>query len=178
MPLYKSIPMSPDALPQQRLYLVPDMGANLDSLCISKGVPGEEGIPSKLPRRAAPIAQVEWAWSPMHNRIDYYHISMDSNRSRWVLWHSCFDDSGYRWRWELMSAISTARAGVSKRTAAIALLYHFWRKETENMDLDHYRWINYAGLLTVGEISEIARSVWGADSDSLSASRITHSRAL
>jgi hypothetical protein len=159
MTVHKSIPMSPEALPQQRLYLVPDMGI-APNLVISDGEPGIDGIPSKIPRRADPIAQVEWAWSPMHNRIDAYHISMDSNRSRWVLWHSYFDDSGYRWRWELVSAVSTPRAGVSKKRAAIALLQHFWRKETEVMELDHYHWINDADLLSVGELAEIARSVW------------------
>ena len=160
MTVYKSIPMSPEALPQQRLYLVPDMGATPKNLCISKGVPGEDGIPSKLPRRADSIAQVEWAWSSMHNRIDSYHISMDSNRSRWVLWHSYFDDSGYRWRWELVSAVSTPRAGISKKLAAAALLQHYWRQEFEDMELDHYHWINDADLLSVGELAEIARSVW------------------
>ncbi len=160
MSLYKSIPMSPDALPQQRLYLVPDMGGTPKNLCITKGVPGEDGIPSKLPRSATPIAQVEWAWSPMHNRIDSYHISMDSNRSRWVFWQSFFDDSNLPWRWELVSAVSTPRAGISKRLAAAALLQHYWQQEIEDMELDHYHWINDTDLLSIGEVSEIARLVW------------------
>jgi hypothetical protein len=28
------------------------------------------------------------------------------------------------------------------------------------MELDHYHWINDADLLSVGELAEIARSVW------------------
>jgi hypothetical protein len=159
MTVYKSVPMDPGALPQQRLYLVPDLGI-APNLVISNGVPGKDGIPRKIPRWADSIAQVEWAWSPMHNRIDAYHISMDSNHSRWVLWLSCFDDSGYRWRWELVSALSTPRAGVSKKQAAIAMLEQLWREETEDIDLDQYHWINDADFLNVGEVAEIARIVW------------------
>lgn len=159
MTVNKSIPMSPTDLTQQRLYLVPDLGS-APQLVISNGEPGMEGIPRKIPRGADSIAQVEWSWSPMHNRIDAYHISMDSNHSRWVLWHSCFDDSDYRGRWELVSAVSTARVGVSKRSAAIALLGHFWREEAADIKLDQYHWINDADLLDVGDLAEIARSVW------------------
>jgi hypothetical protein len=160
MSVHKPIPMSPDALPQQRLYLVPDMGSTPQNISFSNSEPGKDGIPSKIPQSAAPIAQVEWAWSPMHNRIDSYHISLNSKRSRWVLWHSCFDDSGYRWHWELVSARSTPRAGLTKKQAAIALLEYFWREETEDIEIDHYHWINDADLLSVGELAEIARSVW------------------
>ena len=159
MTVYKSVPMDPADLPQQRLYLVPDLGIAPNRV-ISNGEPGKDGIPRKIPRWADSIAQVEWAWSPMHSRIDAYHISMDSNHMRWVLWHSCCDDSGYRSRWELVSAMSTPRAGVSKRTAAIALLEHFWREESADIKLDHYHWINRADFFGVGELAEIARSVW------------------
>lgn len=159
MSVYKSVPMDPKDLPQQRLYLVPDLGS-APQLVISNGVPGRDGIPRKIPRGADSIAQVEWSWSPMHNRIDAYHISMDSNRSRWVLWHSCFDDSGYRWRWELVSALSTPRKGVKRRQAAIAMMEHFWREEIDIINLDQYHWINDADLLDVGDLSEIARCVW------------------
>lgn len=159
MSVYKSIPMSPGALPQQRLYLVPDLGI-APKLVISNGEPGKDGIPSKIPRRADPIAQVEWAWSPMHNCIDAYHISMDTKRSRWVFWHSYFDDNYIPWRWVVAGATSTPRAGLSKKQAAVALLQHYWRQQTEDMELDHYHWINDADFLSVGEVSEIARVVW------------------
>jgi hypothetical protein len=160
MSVYKSIPMSPGALPQQRLYLVPDIGSTPDNISISSSNPGRDGIPRKLPRSATPIAQVEWAWSPMHNRIDSYHISMDTTRSRWVFWHSYFDDNCFPWRWVVAAATSTPRAGLSKKQAAAALLQHYWLQETEDMELDHYHWINDADLLDIGEVAEIARSVW------------------
>lgn len=159
MTVYKSIPMSPQALPQQRLYPVPDLGV-APRLAISNGVPGLDGIPHKIPRGADSIAQVEWAWSPMHNRIDAYHISMDTTRTRWVLWHSCFDDSGWEWCWEVVSALSSPRKGVSRRQAAIAMLEHFWREEIDVIKLDQYHWINDADLLDVGDLAEIARRVW------------------
>lgn len=90
-----SIPMSPEALPRQRLYLVPDFpAAPADWHCdLDDRVPG---LPARRPRTARYVAQVEWSWSPLHGRIDAYHLSLNEARDRWVLWVGYFDPATWK----------------------------------------------------------------------------------
>ena len=70
--------------PQQRLYAVPDIPYELFDEKIEFREVGNSGVPKKIPSRAKFVIQVEWAWTPMHNRLTNYHISLDSERRRWV----------------------------------------------------------------------------------------------
>ena len=61
------IPMLPTQLPQQRLYLVKGLPERPANWSITLGTEAEGLAPTAMPRSARYIAQVEWAWSPMHS---------------------------------------------------------------------------------------------------------------
>jgi len=151
-----TIPMSPQALPRQRLTLVPAFPETPHGWYATRGdyVPG---LPGSMPRSARYVAQVEWSWSPLHGRIDAYHLSLNARRNRWVLWVSFFDEA--RWRFmDTHIASSAPRAGLQGTDAAVLLLQAYWACN-EN-DLDRFHWINEERLLDAAMLKEIARRVW------------------
>ena len=158
------IPMSPEALPPQRLYLVPDFPQTpLDwQPDLGDRVPG---LQPRMPRTARYVAQVEWSWSPLHGRIDAYHLSLSSARDRWVLWCSFFDQ--FNWKFvDTHIAASAPRAGLQGADAAVLLLQAYWAAEADNEnELDTFHWINEEGLLGAGQLKEIARRVWQDDGE-------------
>lgn len=158
------IPMSPEALPPQRLYLVPNFPETPPGWQPALGdhVPG---LPPRMPRSARYLAQVEWSWSPLHGRIDAYHLSLIRTRDRWVLWCSFFDQA--RWKFiDTHIAASAPRAGLQGANAAVLLLQAYWADEANNEnELDAFHWINEEALLGAGQLKEIARRVWQKDSE-------------
>ena len=52
------------------------------------------------------------------------------------------------------------KKGVDKKTAAIYLLIDSWIFERDNMELDHFHWLDNIGLLSVAEFMAIGRVVW------------------
>ena len=82
------IPMSPSLLPQQRLYEVlelPELPKRLDPK-VEIDEPLLRNPPKTSPRKLTYLFSVEWAWSPMHGRIDNYYIN--SRRTGWLLWNN------------------------------------------------------------------------------------------
>ena len=159
MTLQPKIPMSPDALPQQRLHEVvtlPERPTKFDCMVGYRVYPPGTA-PKKHPRKPIYLCQTEWAWSPMHNRIDAYHLHRGS--THWSLWSRYWDDNWSRWGWAAIGSVH--RRGVDERQAAVHLLLQFWKEEAEESDLDQYHWINEDGYLSVAEISAIARIAWG-----------------
>ena len=93
------IPMAPGLRPQQRLYEVvtlPDLPKGLDPK-IEMDQPLLKNPPKTSPRKLTYLFSVEWAWSPMHNRIDNYYIN--PRRTGWLLWNNWLEDGGYPWTW-------------------------------------------------------------------------------
>jgi hypothetical protein len=93
------IPMSPDQLPQQRIHEVVGLIQRPDPFKFSVGygsVP-ENARGKGTPKSAAYLAQVEWAWSPMHNRLDAYYLHR--GRRHWVLLSQYWDDNWGKWEW-------------------------------------------------------------------------------
>ena len=43
----------------------------------------------------------------------------------------------------------------------IHMLRQTWKQEAKQATIDHYHWINDTGLLSVGQVQAIARTVWG-----------------
>lgn len=117
----------------------------------------------RMPRTARYVAQVEWSWSPIHGRIDAYHLSLSRARDRWILWRSFFDQE----KWCFFStqiAASGHRAALQDIEAAALLLQAYWTDEAANEnELDTFHWINEEGLLRAGHLKEIARRVWSGD---------------
>jgi hypothetical protein len=152
------IPMSPKELPQQRIHEVVGLPArptefNCD---VGYGASPKGSLPSNVPHNMKYLAQVEWAWSPMNNRIDAYYLH--KGRTHWSLWSRYWDDN---WsQWSDMAIGCVPRRGVSEYQAAVFLLLEFWRGETAENTLDKFHWINETEYLGVGDLAAIVREVW------------------
>ena len=153
------IPMSPDELPQQRIHEVVELP--------EQPVPFEcaAGYGCKTPKKAFPVegpkspkylCQTEWAWDPMHCRIEGYYLQRE--RSHWVLWSRYWSDNEGDWGWIIVAWV--AKKGVSEREAAVHLLLEFWKGEAEESSLDHFHWINEDAYLSVAELAAIGRAIW------------------
>jgi len=162
--------MTPDQAPQQRLYPVVDLpprpksfksrcGKELYSIPSIRELP-LKNHPTQMPRTAQFIGTAEWAWSPMHSRIDAYYLSTNQKRSHWFLWASCLDDSDYRWKWINTLYAYGSKKGIDKKTAAIYLLLDAWSFEQEFLELEHFHILNAVELLSVPEFRAIGRVVW------------------
>ena len=152
------IPMSPDQLPQQRIHEVVDLIERPDPFDFSVGygsVP-ENARGKGKPKSAAYLAQVEWAWSPRHNRLDAYYLHR--GRKHWVLLSQYWDDNWGEWEWADIGCVP--RKGISHHQAAVHLLLEYWKSEEEDSYLDEFHWINTAAGLSVSELMAIAREVW------------------
>jgi hypothetical protein len=152
------IPMRPEDLPQQRIHEVvglPGRPAEFNFAvgygCVSKDSLPEAGISS-----ATFLCQVEWAWSPMNNRIDAYYLHR--GRSDWSLWTKYWDDDCGKWEPGGLGTVN--RRGVNQKQAATYLLLEFWKFDAQDTYVDCYHWINQNGYLSVAEVSAIAREVW------------------
>lgn len=160
--IYKSkAPMSPEELPQQRLHAVvalpprpPDFaGQN----AMIKPMPPTEA-PKAPPRNGEFLCNVEWAWSPAHNRVDAYYLNL--RRRHWLLWIGSqdFNTPDWRWTWSLYGYAHRCRCDALQ--AAVWLLRDAWKHEADQWQLDRYHWINEEGLLSVAEVAAVAREVW------------------
>jgi hypothetical protein len=152
------MPMRPEDLPQQRIHEVvelPERPAEFN-FDVGYGCSPEGGLPKAGIRSATFLCQVEWAWSPMNNRVDAYYLHR--GRSEWLLCSKYWDDN---WgKWEHIGIGTVHRRGVNQEKAAALLLLEFWKYDAQNSDVDCYHWINETGYLSVAELSAIASEVW------------------
>ena len=154
------IPMSPELLPQQKfaeVVTLPDLPKGLDPK-IEWVEPLLRQPPRSSPRKLTYLFSVEWAWSPMHNRIDNYYLN--PRRTGWLLWNNWVEDGGYpwTWHWDLMAYGNRCRSDA--KTIASHLVLEVWKFDAKYHQVDHFHWINSTGLLGVEEIQAIARDVW------------------
>jgi hypothetical protein len=152
------IPMRPEDLPQQRIREVvglPERPAEF-KFDVGYGCSPQGGAPRAGISSSIYLCQVEWAWSPMHNRIDAYYLHR--GRSEWSLWSKYWDDN---WgKWEDICVGHVHRRGVNQMQAAAYLLLEFWKYDVQNGGVDCFHWINEAEYLTVADLAAIARAVW------------------
>ena len=92
------IPMLPTELPQQRIHEVvdlPERPAEFDYE-VGYGVLQGDAFSKNAPTNSIYLCQVEWAWSPMHNRINAYYLHR--SRTNWSLWFKYWDNNwGRSW---------------------------------------------------------------------------------
>jgi hypothetical protein len=154
------IPMSPELLPKQRLNEVVGLPPRPEALetQIDWLEPLSENRPKRSPRKLVFICSVEWAWSPMHNRIDNYYLN--PKPQNWLLWNNWVNDHAmpWLWHWELKAYANQMDADM--RTIAAYMLMEAWKNEAEHHDLDRYHWINNTGCLSVEDVQSVAREIW------------------
>ena len=161
MARYPKIPMTPDDVPRQRVHLVvalPPRPKMFQGFCDFVSPMPSEVRPKGSPRKMEYLGSVEWARGPRESRFDSYYLN--PRGSYWLLWIRWQDENDWNlsWKWTLYAYGS--RKSVDAKTAATYLLLDAWSAERDSLDLEHYFLIGETGLLSVEEISEVARNVW------------------
>jgi len=156
------IAMTPDQLPQQRIHAVVDLPPRPKSFESHCGkYLSIRGLPSdNRTVKIQFIGTVEWAWSPMHSRIESYHISTNRYRTHWCVWVCRFDGYSCQWESERTLYAYCENRRIPKKTAAIHLLIDAWDYEREFEELEHFHLLNSVELLSVAEFRAIGRAVW------------------
>ena len=161
-----NVPMSPDQLPQQRIVEVvtlPPAPAGFEPVTDWRALE-ELPIDHDTPVRETFLSALEWAWSPMHNRLQGFSLE-HHNSGYWLLW-SYFVDfvENDEHPWVLSAACR--QEGLDERTAAIHLMIAALTEGRNFEELDHYHWIADDGFVTPAEMREIGRWVWRSEDDS------------
>lgn len=156
--------MNPEALPQQRLYEVKKL-PDFKGRGVRINVPiGTNGIAKKKPASAVFLCQAEWSWSPVHHRIENYHISLNTKRDKWVLWVSYYDDWGWPWTWEPYEDVWTCDYRHSNRhEASLYLLHSYWACARLDDSIDEFHWIGAEGLLGISELRALGSLIWDSN---------------
>ena len=143
------IPMLPMELPQQRIHEVVSLPARPTefSSFVNYGDMPEGTVSKNPPRNAIYLCQVEWAWSPMHNRLHAYYLHR--GRKHWLLWLRYQEEDFGKWEW--MPIACVASKAVTERQAAAHLLVEFWRHEAKYLDVDQFHWINEGEYLSIAD---------------------------
>jgi hypothetical protein len=154
------IPMSPELLPKQWLNEVISLPIRSEDLDIQIDwlEPLFENRPKGNPRKLVFICSVEWAWSPMHNRIDNYYLN--PKPKNWLLWNNWVSDCDAPWSWHWDLIAHANRIDADEKTIAAHMLMETWKTEAEHTDLDRYHWINNTGCLSVEDVQSVAREIW------------------
>ena len=160
-----TVPMTPEQLPQQGIVEVVDLPARPTGLEIITDWRELENLPI---RRESPLTStflvaLEWAWSPMHNRLQGFNLEHHSD-GYWLLW-SYFVDfvENDECPWAL-SAVCPDRE-LDERAAAIHLLTAALIEGRDVDMLDHYHWIADSGLITPAQMRVIGQRVWSEDDE-------------
>ena len=160
-----NVPMSPEQLPQQRIVEVvtlPPAPAGFEPVTDWRALE-ELPIDHDTPVRETFLSALEWAWSPMHNRLQGFSLE-HHNSGYWLLW-SYFVDfvENDEHPWVLSAACR--QEGLDERTAALHLLIATLTEGKDVEELDHYHWIADDGFVTPAEMREIGRRVWRSEDD-------------
>lgn len=155
-----TVPMSPDALPQQRLVAVRDLPPRPEGFEYHEA---DDDLPEGLDRYSEPdyalfLCQLEWAWSPMNNAIHAFYL--EPCDQHWLLWIRWFDDDTLPWGWRwYLQGWAQRIPGVDDRTAAFHAIIDHWRgQKAEGYDPHH--WINEEGEFNAADLEAIVRVVW------------------
>ena len=151
-----SIPMSPNDLPQQRVVEVVDLPPCPNGIDICLYTAYKRKMPRLPSRRAKYLCQVEWAWSPMHNRISSYYIHR--GRTYWILWERLFDQGWRSTCWNI--AASVPHKDCTEHQASVHLLRATWQSEYAESSVDQFHWVNDVDLLSVADLAAISREIW------------------
>ena len=145
--------------PQQKIFEVKDLPSinTSNKLYIDSEKPLQKNRPKIKPQKVVFLFSVEWMWSPAHNRIDSYFINIKP--SQYYLWNCFFDrhsfSSDY---WDFIGYTDNKKGNLCD--ISINLIKKYWEFEAKDSSLDHFHVISSEGLLKVGDIKSLGRSVW------------------
>jgi hypothetical protein len=158
-----TVPMTPAALPQQRLSLVVGLPQRPEPFAFAVGYGGFP--PGVVPARGVPrspvfLVQTEWADTPTNNGVEAYYLQ--ARRKVWLLWLRTLDDNRIPWGWNWQAVGYCPRRGVSEAVAARHLLLEYWRfNMADGGRPDPLDWIDQEGMLSVSDIRAIVRALDG-----------------
>ena len=121
---------------------------------------GDFSADGERPSRTAKlVADVSWAWSPMHSARIRYLICTDRKRTGWMLWAVARDFDGRRIQAQV--AVGGPCRGYTAKFAAGQLLTAGWRSELEMWGTDSRgAKVEEEGLLTKDDIRRIESEVF------------------
>ena len=131
--------MSPTEIPQQRIHevvILPERPEPFDCKVGYWDYPSG-WAPKNHPRSPIYLCQVEWAWSPMHNRIDAYHLHR--GKTHWSLWSRYWDDNWGRYNWESCARVSGVQDARATGRAMLKALFGRWGIDLNDSDNKPYR---------------------------------------
>lgn len=155
------VPMSPEELPKQRIVEVVALPSLPEGVKI---ITDDREMPAAQRRRKRPgqtefLAALEWAWSPMHNRLQGFSLERHERSGCWVLWSYFVDlEENGDDPWGICAFCP--HKDLDEHTAAVQLLIAALREGIEVEGLDHFHWIADTGLLSPAEVRAIGRTVW------------------
>ncbi len=176
--LHRTIAMSPDALPRQRLFQSMELPAPPQGFELLRGEALQALRPLEPDVGASLVVQAEWAWTPMHNRVSNWEIGLDETQQYWVLWCACHsdelelaewcdpedDEEHLEWvaRWDSTVVAACPRGDLSVGDASMLLLREAWIEEREDewTELDRPHFYGATGVLSIDAIRSIERLVW------------------
>ena len=121
--------------------------------------------PAARPRTAKLVGIIEWAWTPLNNRMDTFHLSTNKPRTHWILWISVFDEIAVR-DGPARPYAYCLRAGVAPKAAAKALLIAGWDGESaewvdmECEPMEPFHYLSEPGLLSRREWLALRAQAW------------------
>lgn len=155
------IPMTPEQLPEQRIYVPegrPRRPENFEAIVSwdAHDLPEAARLKGR-PRSATYLFQAEWAWSPMNNRLSAFYLHR--GRRFWSVFERYFDDNWMRWEWQQRAVLPLAQA--TERQAAFWLMVELMKFDRNRSDVEEWHWIGETATLDIPDIKAIAHEVWG-----------------
>lgn len=155
------IPMSPQQLPQQGVYIptgAPRRPVPFDVVVGYEAAQLPEHARLKAsPRTARYLFQAEWAWSPAHNRLSAFYLHR--GRRYWTLFDRQFDEDRMRWQWVQRAAVPIGQA--SEKQAAFWLVVELMKFDRDEAYIEEWHWIGEAATFQVAEVKALVQEIWG-----------------
>lgn len=171
-----SVVLNPEDLPQQRLTVVRNLtDFPEDWKYFVHGWP--EGVKEDLTTYDT-LCSLEWAWSPMHNRLQLYAFQKSLCGKYGLLTIGQFNDESLFQQydedgepldddidpWTLQEAGHCIyQPRLSLKENAVLCVIEDLRFEKGECDLDPFHWVQSEDLLDCADLAAIARVVWGEE---------------
>ena len=154
--------------PNERLYAVKKIPVRPTNLSVSMSW-SQDIWPKDLPEEPSPalyLGSLEWAWSPMHSRLDSYYLSY--TEAKWLVFLHNLEDGGFErdWIWDWYLYAIADRVLGDEEAISFWLIHDLLQNDFRCHDIDHFHLISDTGLLSVGDFKNIGQLVWETEDES------------